>query len=314
VNRLFIGALLLALTLTPSPGLVTMAADTTPRRFASPEEAMTALLQAVKADDRQALVDILGPQSRSLLFSSDDVADRAARQRFADEYDRTHRLEGGDGKVVLYVGQDEFPFAVPLVPDGPAWRFDAKKGMNELVNRRIGRNELDAIQVCMAYADAQQEYFAEDRNANGLREYARRFISTPGQRDGLFWETKPGEKPSPLGSLVAQAQAEGYRPTGRGTSAPSSPYHGYYYRILTGQGPHAPDGAYDYVAHGHMIGGFALVAFPAQYGGSGVMTFIVNHDGVVYQKDLGPNTAADARKMTRFDPDTSWRKVEILKE
>ena len=162
----------------------------------------------------------------------------------------------------------------------------------------------------LAYADAQQEYVAEDRNANGLREYARRFISSPGQRDGLFWETKPGEKPSPLGSLVAKAQAEGYRPKGPGTSATSSPYHGYYYRILTGQGPHAPDGPYDYVAHGHMIGGFALVAFPAQYGVSAVMTFIVNHAGVVYQKDLGPNTAADARKMTRFDPDTTWKKVE----
>jgi hypothetical protein len=294
--RLLVTALLLALLVVP-------AAATTPRRFASPEDGVTALVTAVKADDQKTLLDILGPEGRSLVYSGDAVADHAARQRFAAAYDLAHRIVGGGGKVILYVGQDDFALPIPLVPDGPVWRFDARAAAEEILNRRIGRNELDAIQVCLAYVDAQREYYSEDRNANGLREYAQRFTSSPGKRDGLFWETKPGENPSPLGPLVAQARAEGYG------SGQKQPYHGYYYRILTAQGPDAPDGASDYLAHGHMIGGFALVAFPSQYGVSGVMTFMVNYDGIVYQKDLGPSTAATARTMTRFNPDATWKKV-----
>ncbi len=267
---------------------------------------MTALVDAVKAGNQKALLDILGPEGRSLVYSGDEVADRNARQRFAAEYDRAHHLQGGGGRVILYVGQDDFPFAIPLVPDGPVWRFDTKAGVEEIVNRRVGKNELEAIQVCLAYVDAQREYYSEDRNADGVREHAQRFTSSPGKREGLFWETKPGEKPSPLGVLVAQARAEGYGKAGRGAPVP---YHGYYYRILTAQGPDAPDGAYDYMAHGRMIGGFALVAFPAQYGVSGVMTFIVNHEGVVYQRDLGPDTTAIARGMKVFNPDATWKKV-----
>ena len=268
---------------------------------------MTALVDAIKADDRKVLLDILGPEGVTLVDSGDAVADRNARQRFAAEYDRAHRLEGGGGKVVLYVGADDFPFPDSARPGGPrlALRYEGGEGGDPEPPHREERAR-HAIQVCLAYVDAQREYYSEDRNADGLREYAQRFASTSGKRDGLFWETKAGEAPSPLGPLVAQARIEGYGGKARGTPVP---YHGYYYRILTAQGPGAPDGAYDYLAHGRMIGGFALVAFPAQYGVSGVMTFIVSHAGVVYQKDLGPNTAAIARGIKLFNPDGSWRKA-----
>jgi hypothetical protein len=299
-------ALLLAVVLLSAPEERLFAADAKQRRFTSLEQATTALVDAVKANDRKALLDILGSEGLLLVDSGDAVADRNAGQRFAAEYDRAHRLEGRGGKVVLFVGPDDFPFPIPLVPEGPAWRFDTKAGKEEILNRRIGRNELHAIQVSLACADAQREYYSQDRNADGLREYAQRFASSPGKRDGLFWQTKPGEAPSPLGPLVAQARIEGYG--GRRQAAPV-PYQGYYYRILTAQGPDAPGGAYDYVAHGRMIGGFALVAFPAQYGVSGIMTFIVNHEGVVYQKDLGPNTATIARGIKLFNPDGSWKKA-----
>ena len=305
-SRRGVGALLLAFTLLAAPGFPLFAADAKQRRFASPEEATTALVDAIKADDPKVLVGILGPEGLTLVDSGDVVADRNARQQFAAEYGRAHRLEGGGGKTVLYVGPHDFPFPIPLVPDGPGWRFDTRAGKEEILNRRIGQNELHAIQACLAYVDAQREFYSEDRNADGLREYAQRFASSPGKRDGLFWETKPGEPPSPLGPLVAQARIEGYRGARQATPVP---YQGYYYRIVTAQGPDAPDGAYDYLAHGRMIGGFALVAFPAQYGVSGVMTFIVNHEGVVYQRDLGPNTTAIARGLRLFNPDGSWKKA-----
>lgn len=279
-------------------------AEAKERRFTSLEAAATALVDALRSSDQKALLAILGPEGRPLVSSGDAVADRAVRERFIASYDRAHRFEGGGGKVTLYVGEDDFPLAIPLVPDRDLWRFDTRAGKEEIVNRRIGQNELNTIQTCLAYVDAQLEYYGEDRNADGLREYAQRFASTPGKRDGLYWETKPGERPSPLGPLVVSARGEGYK---RGDKP--MPYHGYYYRILTAQGPNAPDGAYDYLAHGRMIGGFALVAFPAQYGVSGVMTFIVNHEGVVYQKDLGPDSAAQARAMKTFNPDTTWKKV-----
>lgn len=299
-------ALLLALTLAPAPGLPIVGADARQRAFATPEVATTALVEAIKAGDRKAVLEILGPEGTTLVSSGDAVADKKVGERFVAEYDLAHRLEGGGGKVVLYLGPDDFRFPIPIVPDGITWRFDTRAGKEEILNRRIGRNELNAIQVCLAYVDAQREYYSGDRNADGLREYAQRFASAPGKRDGLYWETKPGETPSPLGPLVAAARAEGYE--ARRGGSPAS-YHGYYYRILTVQGPDAPGGAYSYLAHGRMIGGFALVAFPAQYGVSGVMTFIVNHDGVVYERDLGPNTAAVARAMKQFNPDPSWKKV-----
>jgi hypothetical protein len=270
------------------------------KRFTSLDDAVNALVAVIRAADRTGIVEILGPKGAPLVWSGDVVADRAAFQRFVAAYDRAHRLQGGGGKVVLYVGDDDFPFPIPLVPDGPYWRWDTDAGDDELLTRRIGKNELSAIQVCLAYVDAQREYYS--RGA-GLLEYAQRLESTKGKHDGLFWETRPGEPESPLGPLVARARAAGYQLPPRSGPAP---YHGYLYRILLGQGPDGPGGAYDYVVRGHMIGGFALVAYPATYGVSGIMTFIVNQDGIVYQKDLGPKTTQVANAMKTYNPDQTW--------
>jgi hypothetical protein len=275
------------------------------KSFESLDDAVDALVSAFRAGDKKALVAIFGPAGDSLVSSGDDVADRAAYKRFVAEYDRAHRLEGGGGKVVLYVGDDDFPLPIPLVPDGPRWFWDSDAGREEILYRRIGRNELATIQTCLAYVDAQREYYARNPAGAGILEFAQRLASTEGKRDGLFWETRQGEKPSPFGPLVAQARAEGYRRRGSGPT----PYHGYFYRLLFAQGPDAPGGSYDFVVRGHMIGGFALVAFPARYGVSGVMTFIVNHDGTVYQKDLGPKTTQIAEAMKRYNPDRTWQKA-----
>src|SRR5262245_1900044 len=284
---------------SPSP----TGAATGPRRFESLEEATGAFIAALQAGDQKALVSIFGEDTKRLLASGDPVADKRARELFVTAYDEQHRLEGGGGKVVLIVGKEDFPFPIPLVPDGPWWRFDTAAGREEIINRRVGRNELHTIQVVLAFVDAQREYYARDPDKNGLLQYARKFASSPGKRDGLYLETSPGEAPSPLGPLVAPARSEGYA-----KQAGAIAYWGYYFRLLTAQGKDAAGGAYDYLAKGNMIGGFALVAYPAQYGASGVMTFIVNHDGVVYEKNLGPNTAAIARAMKQFNPDSSWKK------
>jgi hypothetical protein len=209
---------------------------------------------------------------------------------------------------VIHVGTDDWSFPIPLVKVGEGWRFDPRQGREEIVARRIGRNEIYTMQTCLAYVDAQREYYSEDHDGDGLLEYAQHFASTPAKRDGLYWPTKTGEPPSPLGDLVVRARAEGYR---RDQSGGPTPFYGYLYRILTAQGPGAEGGEYDYIVRGHMIAGFALVAFPAQYGVSGVMTFIVNHDGVVYQKDLGPGTRAAALAMRKFNPDGTWAKAEV---
>jgi Protein of unknown function (DUF2950) len=276
------------------------------KSFDSLDDAVNAFVAATRAADQRALLSILGPEGQPLVSSGDDVADRALFQRFVAAYDRAHRLEGGGGKVVLYIGEDDFPFPIPLVPDGPRWVWDTDAGNEEILNRRIGRNELAAIEVCLAYVDAQREYYAWSPNGTGMLEFAQRLASTKGKKDGLFWETKPGQRPSPLGPLVAEARAAGYRRAQGGSPAP---YHGYLYRMLFAQGPDARGGAYDFVVKGHMIGGFALVAFPASYGVSGIMTFIVSHDGVVYQKDFGPRTAEVGNTMKTYNPDRTWRKA-----
>jgi len=276
------------------------------KRFASPEEATQALVAALRSGDTKELVTVLGSEGRGLVISGDAVVDKQSREKFLKSYDAANRLIPYGDHTVLQVGDDNWPFPIPLIPDGKRWWFDARRGREELIARRIGRNELYTIETCLAYVDAQREYYEVDHAGDGILEYAQKFGSTPGKRDGLFWETKPGEPLSPLGDLVARARAEGYK---RAKSGPT-PYHGYLYRILTSQGPAASDGAYDYVVRGHMMGGFALVAFPAQYGVSGIMTFIVNQDGVVHQKDLGSNTHALGMAMKKYNPDSTWTKVE----
>jgi len=284
------------------PGTTLLAAPPGTKTFGSIDDAVNAFVGALRSADRKALVDILGPKGLPIVSSGDEVADRAAFKKFIAEYDQVHRVEGGGGKVVLYVGADDFPFPIPLVPDGPRWYWDTDAGDDEILFRRVGRNELATIQVCLAYVDAQREYYSRDRGT-GLLEYAQKLESTRGKRDGLYWETKPGERLSPLGPLVAEARAAGYRKPEPGKR---EPYHGYLYRLLTAQGSAAPGGAYDYIVRGHMIGGFALVAYPARYAASGVTTFIVSHDGDVYQKDLGPKTTEIANAMKTYNPDKTW--------
>ncbi len=272
------------------------------KSFGSPEEAAKALVTAVTAGDLKAMRDILGPGSEGLVQSGDAVADRAGRERFVRAYGEANRIgKQGDAKAVLLVGKDEWPLPIPIVKVGSGWRFDTKAGREEILNRRIGRNELSAVQAVLAYVDAQREYDLRNPQGDKLLHYAQKFTSATGKRDGLYFQTKAGEKPSPLGPLFASAKAEGYT---KGDDA----FHGYHYRIIRGQGASAPGGAYDYVAQGQMIGGFALVAWPASYGNSGVMTFIVNHDGIVYEKDLGPDTATVVKKITRFNPDKTWKR------
>ncbi|HEY7318536.1 MAG TPA: DUF2950 domain-containing protein [Candidatus Binatia bacterium] len=277
------------------------------KTFSSPEEGVKALMEATKKNDTKAMLAILGPEAKSLIESGDQVSDRATFERFVKSYEEANKLvKSGETKMVLETGKDDWPFPIPLVKQGDGWRFDTNAGKEELINRRIGRNELDVIQVCLAIVDAEREYYQRDPDGDKLLQYAQKLISTKGKRDGLYWESKPNEQPSPLGSLVAQARAEGYK----GAGGKPVPYHGYYYKLLTGQGKDAPGGAYDYLVRGKMMGGFGVVAYPAQYGSSGIMTFIVNHDGVVYQKDLGTKTTSIAQSMTKFNPDKSWTPVK----
>ena len=279
------------------------------KSFQSPEEAAKALFDAAKAGDTKEVSAIFGPAGREIISSGDEVADKAARERFVKSYAAMNKLEKEtNNKVTLIVGEHDWPFPVPIVKKGETWVFDTMAGKEELLNRRIGRNELNTIQTCLAIVDAQREYAMKDRDKDKVLEYAQKFRSTPGKKDGLYWEAKEGEEQSPLGDLAAQAVREGYTP-GKPGQGPQ-PYHGYYFRILKAQGKNAPGGAYDYVVNGKMIGGFALVAYPAEYGNSGIMTFMVNHDGVVYEKNLGKETGKIASSMTKYDPDKTWKKEE----
>jgi hypothetical protein len=276
------------------------------RVYGAPEEAVKSLVAAARAGDVKELAAILGAGSRGILESGDAVADKAGRERFVKSYDEASKLEkSGDSRVVLSVGKDGWPFPVPVVKEASGWRFDAGQGQEEVLNRRIGRNELSVIQVLQAVVDAQREYYLRNPQGEKLLHYAQRISSTKGKRDGLYFPTKSGERPSPLGPLVDSARAEGY-----GKGAASGAYHGYHYRLLRRQGPDAPGGAYSYVAQDRMIGGFAVIAWPATYGNSGVMTFMVSHDGVVYEKDLGAKSAEVAQKITQFNPDKSWQRVK----
>ena len=284
-------------------------ADAQQKTFKSPEEAVKALVNAVKAGGTKELLAIFGPAGKDLISSGDEVADKAGRERFVKSYEEMNNLvRETDSKMTLVVGKEEWPLPIPIVKKGETWFFDTMAGKEELLNRRIGKNELNAIQVCLAYVDAQREYVMKDRDSDKLLEYAQKFVSTKGKKDGLYWEAKEGEEQSPLGPLAARAVKEGY--TGSKPGDNPVPYHGYFYKILKAQGKNAPGGAYDYLVKGKMIGGFALVASPAEYGNSGVMTFIVNHEGVVYEKDLGKETGKIVNAMTKFDPDKTWKKAE----
>lgn len=283
--------------------------QTAARTFPSPEEAAKGLVEAARSNDTKALLAIFGPAGKEIIFSGDAVNDKAERERFVKAYDELNRLEKEtDTKVILLIGKQEWPFAFPIIKKGNIWLFDTVAGKEEMLNRRIGRNELNTIQTCLAYVDAQKEYAAKDRDGDQKLDYAQKFASTPGKKDGLYWKTREGEEPSPLGLFAAEAAQKGYKPKKPG--AKPLPYHGYIYKILKAQGKDAPGGAYDYVVRGRMIGGFALVAYPADYGVSGVMTFIVNHNGIVYQKNLGKNTGDIAGAMTKYNPDKSWTKAE----
>ena len=271
--------------------------------FPTPEDAAAALAAAVKSGPSDIL-KVLGKAADDIVSSGDEVADADTRQRFSSMYDSKHSVKTeGNKKATLMLGPDDFPFPIPLVNTRSGWKFDADEGRIEVLYRRIGRNELDAIQTCLAFVDAENEYADKDRG-EGVGVYAQRIVSTPGKKDGLFW--RDDSDPSPLGALAAEASAEGYR-TGEGPA----PYHGYYFRVLKGQGSDAPGGAFNYVVKGKMIGGFALIAYPAEYGNSGVMTFVVNHAGTVYQKDLGARTDSIAKRIYLFDPDQTWKKVDV---
>lgn len=299
MNRILVSLMIGALLCLPASAAIAQQA------FKTPDDAASALVNAAKAGDMKALVTVLGPDGEDVVSSGDEVADAATREKFVAAYDAKHRITmEGDNKAILVVGQDDFPLPIPIVRKDGMWRFDTAEGLDEILFRRIGENELDAIQAALAYVDAQNEYADKDRTGAGVNTYAQRIISQPGKKDGLYWPTSQGDEPSPLGELVAQATAQGYRVGGGRT-----PFHGYYFKILTKQGPAAPGGELDYVVGGKMIGGFGLVAYPAEYRNSGVMTFIINHAGTVFQKDLGPNTSKLAERMTSFNPDKTWQAV-----
>ena len=277
--------------------------------FKSPEDAVGALISATKDNWPKGVVAVLGSDGADIVSSGDKVADEEMRQKFLAAYDAKHEVKKeGDDKAVMIIGPEDFPFPIPLTRKGAAWQFDTAAGRLEILYRRIGRNELSAIQACRAYVDAQNEYADKNRTSAGGATYAQRIVSHPRKKDGLYWPTAPGEEASPLGELVARATTEGYAIGGD-----RIPFHGYYFKILTRQGSMAAGGEVDYVVRGNMIGGFALVAYPAEYGNSGVMTFVVNYAGTVFQKDLGERTARLAERMTSFNPDQTWKKVDVAK-
>jgi hypothetical protein len=283
--------------------------------FASPEEALQALVRAAKDSDRATLANLFGPEYERLL-SGDDAEDKKDLSEFAGAVHDSARLEKrNDTKYVITVGRDNWPMPVPVVQRDGKWMFDSKAGLEEVVNRRIGEDELSAIATCRAYAVAQWEYYTQgDWDRDGVAEYAQKLVSTPGKHDGMYWETAEGDDPSPLGKLVAAASAEIHVPAQAASNSAQStitrePYHGYDFKILTRQGPHAPGGAYSYIINGNMIAGYALVAYPDEWSHSGTMTFIINQQGRVYEKNLGRDTAKIVAAMGVYDPDPSWKLV-----
>lgn len=276
--------------------------------FSSPDQAGNGLLKAAKAGDQNGLLAIFGPDSKSIILSGDAVQDKATGDAFAAGYQQMHRWRKmPDGSQILLIGAQNFPFPIPLKKnDSGQWFFDTAAGKEEILRRRIGRNELAVIDVCGALADAQADYYSRPHDGGSSKQFAVKFISDPGKQNGLYWDSPEGQPKSPLGPLVAYATGEGY------SAKPDAhqPFHGYYFHMLTGQGSQAPGGAKSYITDGKMVGGFAFVAYPAEYGNSGVMTFIMNQDGPLLQKDLGKSTSDTASAMTEFNPDGSWTIVQ----
>ncbi|HZF26475.1 MAG TPA: DUF2950 domain-containing protein [Steroidobacteraceae bacterium] len=281
------------------------------RDYASTDEAVQALLAAVKSGETRGLLEVLGNDAKPVVESGDPVQDRQARERFMEAYQTAHSLETPvEGLAILQIGSDNWPFPFPLLQHEGRWHFDTADGSDEIINRRVGKNEFSTVQSCLAFVDAEREYYVRNPQNDPLLHYAQKFVSSEGQKDGLYWPTAGDEPPSPLGAGFARARAEGYAL--QGDKAGTEPYHGYLYRLLTGQGPNAAGGAHDYMVRDKMLGGFALMATPAEYGTSGVMTFIVNYDGVVFSKDLGPDTAKVAAHIELFDPDESWKREAAI--
>jgi hypothetical protein len=299
-----LGVVLLALT---QPMRAPAADEQT---FAAPQDAVNALVVAARNHDTNALHSIFGPAGHDLI-SPDAVQATDEYKMFVQHLtEKTQLINHSDSNITLEIGTNGWPFPIPLVKQDGRWFFDTVAGKGEVLARRIGRDELGAINVCNAYVEAQREYASVDRLGDGVLAYAQFLRSTPGTHDGLFWPAKSGEELSPLGPLVAQARVEGYHRTAKMLNDAQAPYHGYYFKILIRQGKHAPGGKYKYIINGHMIAGFAFVAWPAEWGNTGVMTFIVNQQGKVYQKNLGPRTAKTAGAITTYDPDDTWTPVQ----
>jgi hypothetical protein len=305
ISKCFFAATLCCLLSVP---VVTaqMTTERKPKQFATAEEAANALIDAAEKYDELGLAEILGPDSYDIIHTGEPARDREVAQKFAEQarIKKAVKLQPKNPhRAILEIGDDDWPFAVPIVKVGTRWSFDSKAGRQELLYRRVGGNELDAIAICRGYVEAQHEYALTKRGTTGMNQYAQRIISTPGTQDGLAWQNADGTWAGPIGEKVAAAIAKGY-------SNRSEPYHGYFFKVLKGQGPAAPLGEMDFVVKGAMIGGFALIAFPAQYRITGVQTFMVSHDGVVYQKDLGPKTLELANAIERFNPDKTWTPVQ----
>jgi hypothetical protein len=295
--------------LVASLAVLTACAPAKPKTFDSPEAAVQGLVDAAQTGDVKPVLKVLGEDAKPLVESGDPVADKNGREEFVERFKEANSLDKTNpDSITLEVGSDKWPFPFPLVKGDGGWHFDSAAGAEEIINRRVGENELDTIQSCLAYVDAQREYYQRNPQNDPMLHYASRLISTEGQKDGLYWPAAENEEQSPLGEGFARARAEGYEP--KDGTMKGGPFHGYVYRVVTQQGPNAHGGAYSYVVNDELLGGFAVVAFPAEYGNSGVMTFIVNHDGVVYSQDLGPDTAKLALAIDKFDPAPPWKKEE----
>jgi hypothetical protein len=279
-----------------------------PKAFSSPEDASNALVAAARNNDEKALMEILGPDGKQIVYSGDETEDANNRANFVQKYQEMHRLvKEPDGMVMLYIGARNWPWPIPLVNKGNSWYFDTAAGKKEILYRRIGRNEMSSIRVCQELVEAEKEYYSAQHN-----EYAQKIFSDEGQHNGLYWKAAEGETQSPIGPLVASAVAEGYVKPQDGP--PTTPYRGYFFHILTSQGKTSNGGAKSFVVNGKMTEGFAFVAYPAEYRSSGVMTFIVNQDGVVYEKDLGAKTAVLAKAMKEYNRNASWHEIEKMPE